>query len=173
MVHGCHSSSLESQETVTHQSSSFSCCTDDPQPRKMSCPSVITTSAWQLWDSLQQRQEEERGQPWLCRRGADPRKPHAGVNRRLQKAAAELETQDAEEPLFTPPWERFHQPSQHTLHHRTLLLKPTLPNHSPTLLHEPCLGPSNTMCFPVWIKLYWDNPPRGPSPAWGFNSSIS
>lgn len=87
--------SLESQETITHQSFSFSCCTNDPQPCKMSYPSVIITSAWQLWDSLEQRHEEEHGQPWLRQQGNDPRKSHAGINRRLQKAGPELETQNA------------------------------------------------------------------------------
>lgn len=157
MVRGCHSSSLESQETITHQSFSFSCCTNDPQPSKMSYPSVIITSAWQLWDSLEQRHEEEHSQPWLCQQGNDPRKSHAGINRRLQKAGPELETQNAQEPLFMPPWERLPQPSRHKQLHPTLLLKPTLLNRSPTLLREPCLGPSNAMCFPVWIQPCWDN----------------
>lgn len=56
-----------------------------------------------------------------------------------------------------PPWERSPQQSQHKQLHPTLLLKPTLPNCSPTLLREPCLGPSNATCFPVWIQPCWDN----------------
>ena len=145
MVHGCHSSSLESQETATHPSSSFSCCTYDPQPRKMSCPSVISTSGWQLWDSPERRHEDKRGQPWLCWRGTAPRKPHAGI----RKAAPALETQDAEKPPFLLPWEHSH-----------LLLGASSATCFPAWT-RPC--GDNRCHHSSW----------GPGPAQGFSSSVS